>query len=83
MMFEELVGGAGFVGRQEKDKVDGVPSERTLSQSFRYQSRPVDGSPGSGGIAEDAGTGSGKFHGEMDPAEKVEAGLRHTEYVRM
>ena len=47
-------------------------------QSFRYQHRPVDGcSPGRGGMTQDGGTRGGTFHGEMDPAEKVRAGLRH------
>ena len=45
--------------------MDGVFSGR--SQSFRYQRRPVDDYvPRRGEIAQDGGTRSGTFHGEMD-----------------
>ena len=60
------------------NRVDGVFPGRP--QSFRYQRRPMDDcSPGRGGMAQDGGTRSGTFHGEMDRRiiEKVRAGLRH------
>ena len=61
VMFGELVGGAGCVGK----RVDGVFPGRP--QSFRHQRRPVDDcSPGRGGMAQNGGTRGGTFHGEMD-----------------
>ena len=64
VMFGEMVGGAGFVGGQEK-RVDGVSPGR--SQSFQHQRRPVDDcSPGRGGMAQNGRTRGGTFHGEMD-----------------
>ena len=45
--------------------MDGVFPGRP--QSFGYQRRPVDDcSPGRGGMAQDGGTRSGTFHGEVD-----------------
>ena len=56
--------GAGCVGVAGK-RVDRLSPGRP--QSFRYQRRPVDDcSPGRGGMAQDGGTRSGTFHGEMD-----------------
>ena len=64
VMFREMVGGAGCVGGQEKI-VDGVFPGRP--QSFRHQRRPVDDcGPGQGGMAQNGGTRSKTFHGEMD-----------------
>ena len=64
VMFGELVGGAGCVGRAGK-RVDGVFPGR--SQSFQCQRRPVDDcSPGRGGMAQDGGTRGQTFYGKMD-----------------
>ena len=64
VMFGELVGGAGCV-RGAGKRVTGVFPGRP--QSLRHQRRPVDDySPGRGGMAQDGGTRSGTFHGEID-----------------
>ena len=69
--FEEVVGGAGCMGGQDKDGV--FPGRR---QSFRYQRRLVDDcSSGRGGMAQDSGTTGGTFHGEIDRCRESYVGL--------
>ena len=64
VMFGEMVG-AGCVGGQEKQSVDGVFPGRP--QSFRHQRRSLDDcSTGRGGMAQNGRTRGGTFHGEMD-----------------
>ena len=61
-------GGRGLRGEGRK-RVDGMFSEQP--QSFRYKCRPVnDCSLGRQGMAQDVGTKSGTFHGEIDRCRK-------------
>ena len=75
VMFGELVGGAGCVEGQEKDRMSsGRP------QSFRYQRRPVDNcSPaGRGGMAQDAAEqGVERFMTKWITVGKFRARQRH------
>ena len=73
VMFGELVGGTDCVGGQEK-KWMGVFPERP--QSYRHRRRPVDDcSPGQGGMAQEGGTRSGTFHGEMDRCRESQGSI--------
>ena len=65
VMFGAIVGGAGFVGGQKKERMGCFLDD--LSQSLGHQRiSKEDRSPGRGGMAQDGGTRSGTFHGEMD-----------------
>ena len=64
LIFGELVGGAGCVGRQGKKWMGCFLDDL---KSFRYQRQPVyDSSQGRGGMAQDGGTRCVTFHGEND-----------------
>ena len=57
---ELVVAGAGCVGGQKKEWMECLLDD--LTQSFRYQRRPMDDcSPGRGGIAKDGETRGGTF----------------------
>ena len=74
VMLGEMVGGAGWVGGQEKEWMGCFLDDL----SFRHQRRPVDDcSPERGGIAQNGRTRGGTFHGKMDRCTKTKAGLRH------
>ena len=67
VVFGELVGGAGCVGKKEKEWVGCLLDDL----SFRYQRRPLDDcSPGRGGMAQDGETRGGTFDGEIDGCRK-------------
>ena len=67
VMFGELVGGASCVWGQENEWIRYFLDDL----SFRYQRRLVnDCSPGRGDMAQDGGTRSGVFHGEIDHCRK-------------